>query len=213
MVYDLDGTLVDTLKDITIAANAMLATMGAPALTLEHVRSFVGRGMHELVMDCLQTTDPERVAEGLKIYRGYYGKHLADHSRLYPGALQTLEFFSHCAQAVITNKPNPYSTDLLTALGVAGFFTDIIGGEAPYPRKPDPASLLALLKKNQVSAREALMIGDSPIDVKTAQQAGVACVTLTHGLARRDEIMISRPDYIADSFEALLDLAKKQGWK
>lgn len=203
---------MDTLQDITNAANAMLAKMGAPALTLERVRGFVGRGMHELVMDCLQTTNSERVAEGMNIYRAYYGEHLAVHSRLYPGALQTLEFFSRCTQAVITNKPNPYSTNLLTALGVAGFFTDIIGGEVPYPRKPDPASLLAVLNKNQAAAHEALMIGDSPIDVKTAKQTGVACVTLTHGLARRDEIVMSHPDYIVDSFAALLDLAKKQGW-
>ena len=212
IVYDLDGTLVDTLKDITNAANFMLAKLQAPLLTAEKVRRFIGRGMHQLVGDCLGTQDPERVAEGMRVYRAYYHEHLVDNSRLYPGAREVLEYFRLRAQAVISNKPNPYSKDLLKALGVADYFLDIIGGDSPYPRKPDPSSLKALMARAEVSSDEALLIGDSPIDVETGHQAGVLTVSLMHGLADRDELAAAGPDFIVDDFNRFLALAKEQAW-
>ena len=212
VVYDLDGTLVDTLQDITNAANYLLSQMQAASLTPNQVRRFVGRGIHQLVGECLKTDDAGLVAEGMRIYRAYYQQHLADNSKLYPGARQALDYFKTRVQAVISNKPNPYSTDLLKALGVEGYFMDIIGGDSPYPRKPDPASLNAVMERAGVSPHEAVMIGDSPIDVEMGRQAGVAVVTVTHGLADRDELVAAQPEAIVDSFQALIALAKTQGW-
>ncbi len=212
IVYDLDGTLVDTLQDITNAANHMLSQMHASALTPDQVRRFVGRGMHQLIVDCLQTEDPGRIAEGLRVYRAYYREHLVDHSRLYPGVLAVLEYFQARTQAVISNKPNPYSKDLLEALGIGKYFLEVIGGDAPYPRKPDPSSLKVLIARARVSPEETMIIGDSPVDVETGRRAGIFTATVTHGLADRDDLISARPDAMADSFESLLLLAKEQGW-
>ncbi len=212
IVYDLDGTLVDTLQDITNAANYMLSQMRAAALAPDQVRRFVGRGMHQLIVDCLQTEDPGRIAEGMQIYRAYYREHLVDHSRLYPGVLAVLEYFQTRTQAVISNKPNPYSKDLLEALGIGSYFLEVIGGDDPYPRKPDPSSLRVLIERAGVSAEETMIIGDSPIDVETGRRAGIFTATVTHGLSDRDDLISARPDAMVDSFESLLLLAKEQEW-
>ena len=119
ILYDLDGTLVDTLEDIVQSANHMLREMEAPLLSREQVRRLVGRGMQQLIGDCLKTEDPERIARGLAIYRAHYGQHLLDRSRLYPGARELLDHFQPRRQAVVTNKPDPFSTTILQALQIA----------------------------------------------------------------------------------------------
>jgi phosphoglycolate phosphatase len=146
ILYDLDGTLVDTLEDITSAANHMLAELRMPPRPAVEIRGDIGRGLHQLVAACLQTDDRRRIEQGTKIYRAYYTQHLTDRSRLYPGVREVLDYFKARQQAVISNKPNPYSRDLLTALGVADYFFEIIGGETPYPKKPNPAFRIAQKK-------------------------------------------------------------------
>ncbi|MBI4341634.1 MAG: HAD-IA family hydrolase [Candidatus Omnitrophica bacterium] len=212
IVYDLDGTLVDTLQDITNAANHMLKRLQRPPLAAERVRRFVGRGVAQLVAECLATDDAQRITEGLAIYRAHYREHLVDHSRLYPGARELLEHFRNRAQAVITNKPNPDSRELLRRLGVADYFLDIIGGDGPYPKKPDPAALQSTMERASASADETLLIGDSPIDVETGRRAGVPTVTVSHGLADAAELAAAHPDLAVDDFGELLGLAKSRGW-
>ena len=212
IVYDLDGTLVDTLQDITEAANHMLSTMQAPLLTPDQVRRFVGKGIQQLVSDCLGIDDPGRIAQGLTLYRSYYSRHLADHSALYPGARELLEHFRTRQQAVITNKPNPYSRDLLAALGVAGYFFEIIGGDSPYPRKPDPTSVQSVMRQAGAAPAETLFVGDSPIDVETGRRAGVFTVTVTQGLADAQELAAASPDAMVSDLKELLDLVKRNVW-
>ncbi len=212
IIYDLDGTLVDTLQDITSAANHMLSRLNAPLLTSDRVRRFVGRGIQQLVAECLNTDDPQRIQEGLGIYRAHYRQHLVDHSRLYPGTRDVLEHFRMRTQAVITNKPNPYSRELLAALGVADYFLDIIGGDSPYPRKPDPTSLRSTMERVGATPEETLLVGDSPIDIETGRRAGVFTVTVTHGVADREELAAAAPDLMVGDLTELLVVAKRHGW-
>ena len=212
IVYDLDGTLVDTREDITRAANHMLTAMGGPALSREEVCRFVGKGLHQLVTGCLKTEDPATIETGRKIYRAYYTQHLLDYSRLYPGASEVLDYFRDRKQAVLTNKPNPYSRDILVGLGVSHFFVEIIGGETEFPRKPDPATLFFLMKKNGANSHETLFIGDSSVDVETGRNAGVLTVAMTHGFSDIEEITAARPDFIIDCFDEVRALAKSEKW-
>lgn len=212
IVYDLDGTLADTVEDIAVAANYMLAQVGAAAISREQVRRYVGRGVYQLVKDCLHTEDPGRIDHGLKVYRGYYGQHLLDRTRLYPHAEEVLKHFEARTQAVITNKPNPYSREILIGLGVAGYFVEIIGGDTPYPRKPDPTSLLAVLGKTGIPPADALFIGDSPVDIETGRNAGVLTVSVMHGLTDEEELRNANPDVLVRDFRALLEIAKREGW-
>ena len=214
IVYDLDGTLVDTLEDITASANSMLGALGLPAVEASSVRGYVGRGVRELVKRCLATDDDTQLERGLRLYREHYGSHLLDRSRLYPGAREALEYFRRLgrAQAVITNKPDPYSTQILTGLGVAAYFAAIVAGDAQYPKKPDPASLQALMERHEAAAGETVFIGDSPVDVETGRRAGVLTVAVTHGLADAQELDAAAPDETVESFAALRSLAATHRW-
>ncbi|MBI3996407.1 MAG: HAD-IA family hydrolase [Candidatus Omnitrophica bacterium] len=212
IVYDLDGTLVDTLEDIAASANHMRAELGLPLLPARQIRGYIGQGLHELVRHCLHTEDPKLVEQGTKIYRRHYTLHLLDHSRLYPHAPSVLAYFKGRRQAVITNKPNPYSRDILTALGIADFFFDIIGGNSAYPKKPDPTSLLALMASERIDPTEALFVGDSPIDIETGRKAGVFTVTVTHGLSDRAELVHAQPDLLVSDFQEFLEAARHHQW-
>lgn len=212
IIYDLDGTLVDTLEDIARATNHMLTQLRAEPLPLEDIRKLIGRGLPDLVRGSLKTDDEERLVRGIQIYRAYYTHHLLDHSRLYSGAEAILEHFRRRRQAVVTNKPDPYSREILEALGVADYFFEIVTGSSFHPKKPHPAAVLALMRCEEVSPEETMLVGDSPIDVQTGRSAGVFTVCLTHGLASRDELASADPDLMAASFEELLGLAEARGW-
>ena len=147
IIYDLDGTLVDTGEDLANAANHMLRQLRGAPRPPEEIRQFVGRGLRDLVQRCLGTDDPQLIDAGAKLFFGYYGEHLADHSRLYPHAKDVLEHFKSRTQAVVTNKPHPFGPELLKRLGVAAYFTEVIGVGSRYPKKPDPAAVFALMRQ------------------------------------------------------------------
>ena len=212
VVYDLDGTLVDTLEDLAAATGHALHTLGAPPVPLADVRRAVGRGVHDLIRQCLGTDDAQQIDEGVAIFRAYYAHHFIDRSRLYPGAQALLDHFRGRHQAVITNKPDPFSRQILEALGVAGYFIEIIAGGSRYPHKPDPSSLHALMRQAGAGPQETLLVGDSPIDVETGRRAGVATVMMTHGLSGEAELRAAGPDALVDGFAELLALARRQKW-
>ncbi|MFA6600312.1 MAG: HAD-IA family hydrolase [Candidatus Omnitrophota bacterium] len=212
ILYDLDGTLVDTREDIVRAANHMCREMGAGELSFEQVCAFVGWGLRDLVAKCLGTADLKRVEKGAKIFRAYYQDHLLDTSRLYPGAVEVLDYFKDRKQAVLTNKPNPFSRIMLERLGVAGYFVEIVAGNSNYPQKPDPAAVLAIMKRESVEPGRALFVGDSIIDLETGRNAGVETAILTHGFMAEKDLIPARPDWLVSDFEAFLQCAKKEGW-
>ncbi len=203
---------MDTRRDIAEAANHMLGRMKMEPLPQERIIRNVGQGLRHLVAGALQTEDAGRVEEGMKIYRVYYAQHLLDHSRLYPGALDLLEHFRDRKQAVITNKPNPYSREILTGLGVAGYFLEIVAGDSEYPKKPDPRALVSLMEKNRIAAEETLFIGDSAVDVETGRSAKVLTVVIRHGFSDEAEIQAAVPDVVIDDFKQLIQLAQRNGW-
>lgn len=207
--YDLDGTLVDTRKDIALSANAMREQMGLPLLDHAEITSYVGRGVHHLISGCLKTDDIKTIEKGIKLYRGHYSKHMMDHSRLYDGAQAMLEFYKDRRQVVLTNKPNPFSRDMLTQLGVAGYFEEILAGDSEYAKKPDPAAVFAMMTRFSVSAQETLFVGDSLVDIETARNAGVRIAVLTHGFSTKSELQSASPDTIKDHFSELLEWMKK----
>ena len=212
IVYDLDGTLVDTLADIAASANHALQALHAPPVDPAQMRGYVGRGVHDLMQQCLKTHDARRIDEGVTIFRTHYAHHLVDRSRLYPGARELLEQFRSRQQAVITNKPDPFSRQILEALGVAGYFLDIIAGGDRYPHKPDPASLLALMEHTRTTPEQAVFIGDSPIDIETGKRAGVSTLVVTHGFVEEAVLRAAEPDGLVRNFAELLQWAKEHQW-
>jgi len=212
IVYDLDGTLVDTQSDIADAVNVMLARVGASARSTDEIRRLVGSGLRDLIQHCLGTTDAARLDEGETLFKQYYHDHLADASRLYPGALELLQYFEHRVQAVLTNKPDPFATELLNQLHVTKYFSHIVPPGPRTPKKPDPTGLLTLMDALAITPHETLFIGDSAIDVETGLRAKVQTVVVAHGFADEEELARSAPSMLVKDLRALLQLVKSSQW-
>lgn len=212
VLYDLDGTLADTRRDIINGVRYALETLKGPELTDEEIKDCVGTGLHALIKQVFRIEDEKLADRGSKLYREHYKKHMLDHTHLYAGALECLEYFKDHTQAVITNKPNPFSSQILEALGVAHFFIAVLAGDNGLPFKPDPAAIRHLMETTGATREEVLFIGDSPIDIQAARNAGVEVVTLSHGFASEATLREAQPDHIVHDFAGLLRLAQEKGW-
>ena len=212
VIYDLDGTLVDTKEDLVLASNYMLAQLGRPSLSAQEIWRSVGRGLAQLVKGCLGTEDSREIEEGMRIFRAYYGAHMMDHTRLYPGVRAVLDHFKERQQAVITNKPDPYSRQILDGLGVAGYFLEIIAGNSEFPKKPDPSAVLAVMRKSRAQPQETLLVGDSAVDMETGRRAGAFTVGVDQGFAEDGELLGAGPDVLVRDFDELLAQAHRRGW-
>jgi phosphoglycolate phosphatase len=209
IIYDLDGTLVDTREDIADAANHMRVAHSLVPLDNEKIWKFVGQGLFHLIQQCLATEDPKAIRRGSKIYRSYYTKHMLDKSKLYLGVRECLELFKGIHQVVITNKPNPYAETILKELYVFRYLSRLVAGENEFPFKPDPASTEALMKAANVTPQETLWVGDSDVDIETARAAGVHVVALTHGFVSKEKLKAAKPDRLFKDFRALINAAKQ----
>ena len=212
ILYDLDGTLADTRRDIINGVRHALQTLNGPQLTDDEIKDCVGTGLHALIKQVFRTDDEKLADQGSKLYREHYKKHMLDHTLLYPGAREFLEYFKDRKQAVITNKPDPFSSQILEALGAAHYFLAILAGDNGLPFKPDPAAIRHLMEKVHATAGETIFVGDSPIDIQAARNAWVEVVTLSHGFASEATLREAKPDYLVQNFAELLRLAKEKRW-
>ncbi|HPW77264.1 MAG: Phosphoglycolate phosphatase [Candidatus Omnitrophica bacterium ADurb.Bin292] len=212
IIYDLDGTLVDTRQDIINSVRYALKELNGPPVTDDEIKDAVGTGLHSLIRQVFRTDDEKLADRGAQLYRKHYTSHMLDHSRLYPGARELLEFFKPRTQAVITNKPNPFSKQILEALGVGGYFIDVLAGDNGLPFKPDPASLFYLMGETKAKPEETLFIGDSPVDIQTARNAGVEIVCLSHGFTPEKTLARANPDYLVHHYDEILKLARQKKW-
>jgi len=206
IIFDLDGTLVDSLDDLTTATNHMLALMGRSLLTPEGVRRLVGQGARNLVERALVNGTGAEVEQGLAAFLGYNGAHLADRSRLYPGVPETLQTLQRdgLPLAVISNKNVDLCRELLRLLGLDGTFSTILGADSLPFRKPSPEPVLRLLSDFGVPAAATVMVGDSINDVAAGRGAGVVTVGCTYGYG--DITELRNADYRIDAFPQLLGL-------
>jgi phosphoglycolate phosphatase len=205
VVFDLDGTLIDSVGDLATAINAMLRNLApaAPALPLARVRSFVGNGARVLVGRSLAAAGLEMPEEeALPVFLESYRRCLLDTTRAYPGAEEALAQLRSRTLAVLTNKPGDMSRDILAGLGLAKRFAYVYGGGDLPTRKPDPLGLLTILRHTQLDPGEALMVGDSAIDVRTGRAAGVPTVGVSYGFDR-EGLQAEPPDLLVDDLREL----------
>lgn len=188
VAFDLDGTLVDTAPDLTTALNHALGTLGRPAIPPESVRHMVGHGVRALLRQGLEATGDcteAQIDQGFPVFLDYYTGHIADHSRAFPGvdaALALLE--SHGVQlAICTNKLESLAIELVDALGWAGRFAAIVGGDTLPVRKPDPAPLFEAIART--GGGRAAFVGDSITDTDTARAAALPSIAVTFGFRDR----------------------------
>jgi len=208
VVFDLDGTLVDSVQDLAASGNALLGEYGRPPLAADAIAAMVGDGARVLVQrlfDVAGITAP--VDEGLARFLALYDERLVDATRPYDGVPELLEALAQrgMPMAVLTNKPRAMSRRLLDELGLSRYFTDVFGGDGPFARKPDPAGLIHL---RDAAGGRAMMVGDSPADLHTALAAAVpAClVRYGFGFGKLSEEEIRRASWIIDEPRELLEL-------
>jgi len=183
-VFDLDGTLVDSLRDIADAANALLVSCGAAPIAEDAIGAMVGDGAAQLIARAFKAGGVKRPPDALERYLACYDALLLNHTRPYEGIPDVLEALGRrAALAVLTNKPLAPTRRILDGLGLARFFPAdaVIGGDGPFPRKPDPAALLHLAARAQATPASTIMIGDSAIDWRTARAAGTRVCLARYG--------------------------------
>jgi phosphoglycolate phosphatase len=180
LVFDLDGTLIDSARDIAESVSELVESYGAPPLAVQDVVSMVGDGAPMLVRRALRQSGVQPSAEALTRYLEIYDRRLINHTAPYPGVVEMLALAVRRGPlAVLTNKPLGPSIGILEALGLRGFFTRIIGGDSEYGRKPEPAGLLAL--QALAPGERIVMVGDSPADWQVAKAATADFVFARYG--------------------------------
>ncbi len=207
LIFDLDGTLIDSKLDLAHAVNATRAHMSMGPLEFERIYSYVGNGAPVLVRRFMgdQATEAE-VEEALEFFLEYYRDHALDYTRLYPGVKETLARLSAAAKkmAVLTNKPVRMSKAIVEGLGVGEHFFRVYGGNSFEFKKPNPIGVETLMREAGVDRQQTLMVGDSAVDVNTAINAGVRSCGVTYGF-QPETLMDPKPDLTIDRMEQLLD--------
>ena len=208
-VFDLDGTLVDSVADIAAGVNFALARLGLGAVAPERVQAFVGDGTRRLLRRALllfkQDVSDEEVKEAVRLHLEYYLAHLCDHTTLYPHVRETLPSLPG-VKTVVTNKPTDASVRILETLGVAHHFSAVCGADA-FPRsKPDPAPVLAMVHRFQADPRRTLVVGDGPQDIEAGKRAGARTCAVAYGFRGPEVLRPLAPDYLISDFAELRDL-------
>lgn len=205
LLFDLDGTLVDSSHDIAIAANNTLCDLGKPELTITQIQQSVGWGIKTLLRGLMPNETEEVIAEGRTIFLSYYSKNLYDHTHCYGGVKETLDYFKGLGKtmAVITNKPEDLSVELLDALDLSKYFKLCYGGDTFANRKPHPEPILKAIEELGVTADKTVMIGDSPVDFEAGVSAGVQVIGCAYGFRGAEELADAGVSTFADSFTSL----------
>ncbi|HOX25537.1 MAG TPA: HAD-IA family hydrolase [Candidatus Krumholzibacteria bacterium] len=213
VIFDLDGTLVDSRVDIAAAANHARIAAGLQPLPTEVVTRYVGDGVARLMERVLaHDRDADQpiglaaaaaLSAGLARFAEYYGDHLLDTTRLYPGIADLLTALAGRPLFVATNKPRRFTLAILSGLGVAGCFRRVVAGDDVAERKPDPAHLLACLAGTGLAAEHAIVVGDSTHDIRAARALHARAVAVGWGLVEPARLAAESPDALVDDVAAL----------
>ncbi|AIS53617.1 phosphoglycolate phosphatase [Vibrio coralliilyticus] len=215
IAFDLDGTLLDSVPDLAVAADQAVQALGYPAVTEEQVRDYVGNGADVLIGRSLSRSltvspdlAPELHAKARVLFDDYYEQSGHKLSHLYPAVKETLAELHKAGftMALVTNKPSKFVPDVLAKHGIDKYFVDVIGGDTFPEKKPNPMALNWLLEKHGCQPQEMLMVGDSKNDILAAKNAGCASFGLTYGYNHGEPISQSQPDFVADTIADLVDV-------
>jgi phosphoglycolate phosphatase len=210
MLFDLDGTLIDSKTDLANSINLMLADLDRPPLDEAVVGGFVGDGVRVLVRRCLTATEPNHQppeealhAKGIALMHSHYADEMFRTTRLYPRVAETLGSFGNKRKAVVTSKEVRFTKIILDHFDIARYFDAIVGGDTTPARKPDPRPVLEAIRLLGGPAAEAVMIGDSENDINAGRAAGTRTCAVTFGFRTVEQLRVSEPDVIIDRFDQL----------
>jgi phosphoglycolate phosphatase len=203
LIFDLYGTLIDSGLDLALAVNATLEHMGRARLPHERIYAYVGKGASRLIEQALGAgATATECEQGLAHFLSYYRRHMLDNTVTYPGVREGLAALEGLPMAVLTNKPVRFSEDIVRGLGLSKYFRFVYGGNSFQTKKPDPAGLEVLLHEFGIAPDEAMLVGDSEVDVLTARNAGTWACGVTYGLGL-ERLAEYPPDLLLDSLAEL----------
>jgi phosphoglycolate phosphatase len=206
MIFDFDGTIVNTGDDLAAAVNHSLDKLGIPLLKNEDIIGYVGDGVKKLIERSLGNQFPEKFDEALSNFMEYYGEHLLDSTELYPGVLEILHHYKNKVKVIVTNKLYSYTLRIAEELDIIKYFDKIIGMDSRPYKKPDSRLLDPLIEEYGIERHHTIVIGDGTNDVLLAKNAGVVSCALLNGLGSRDTLLQLKPDYVCENISELIRL-------
>jgi phosphoglycolate phosphatase len=208
LIFDLDGTLVDSKKDLTSSVNYIRQEFDLPALTEEAIGRFIGNGALMLIRRALGSKATEtNVQFALQTFLTYYRAHMLDTTCLYPGVRETLDRLGDCKLAVLTNKPVHFSCAMLDGLGIYKHFASVYGGNSFDHKKPDPVGVYQILSDTEGDRERTWIVGDSAVDVLTGRNASIKTCGVTYGYVA-ETFKDTPPDVLIDNFSDLERFAR-----
>ncbi len=212
LIFDLDGTLIDSSHDITDAINHAVTPLGVRPLTVTEIKEMVGSGITKLIEDLISTEkivldskQPYNLKEeAVNRFLEYYSAHLLDNTTAYPQVKETLSKLGRYKKAVISNKREGFSKMVLEGVNLLEFFDVVLGSDSISERKPSPVPVFEVLKRLDVSKSETVIIGDSNFDIEAGKAAGVKTVAVTYGY--RSKEALKEADFMIDKFRELLNV-------
>ena len=199
IIFDLDGTLIDSKNDIADSVNYTLKSLHLPSLQNSLIYSYVGNGVLPLLEKVISCSNKKsNLEDALKVFRKHYEEHLLDSTRLYPGVMEILKHFSDVNMGLVSNKPERFVKKILKGLNVDCFFPVVIGGDTLKTKKPDPEGVNMIRNRFGADLHETVIVGDGGVDIETGKKAGIHTCGVSYGLRDRKELVEAGAEIIID---------------
>jgi len=205
IIFDLDGTLIESKWDIATSVNLTLKELQLPERSQEEIFGFVGDGVKRLLRLAVGEENESRFTEALRVFRGHYLTHCLDRTRFYPGVNAVLAHFEIKAKAIATNKALEYTLKILDGLG-RHHFACVVGGDDGYGLKPEPGMLLKVMEDLKVDKDRTILVGDSTNDINGGHNAGIRVCAVGYGMGNRARMAACKPDWFIERPEELMEL-------
>jgi phosphoglycolate phosphatase len=206
VMFDLDGTLADTGRDLADAVNFTREHFGLGTLPDQLILSYVGRGVEHLLRQAIPEESAVYFGEMMQVFLERYENHLLDATVLYPDVRTVLDYFRAKKRAVVSNKMQRLTLEVVRGLGLANEFDLIVGADPNTQKKPHPEMLNSVVEQFHIAPVRALMIGDGEIDVQAGKSAGVHTCGVTYGFTLKETVAAARPDFLIDNLSKLTDI-------
>ncbi len=206
LIFDLDGTLIDSKLDIAHCVNWTLADLEIPTIPHQEIYRHVGYGVRALISGAVGEEHLDLYQEAITIFDRHYTEHLLDHTCLFPGMERVLEKFQDKKMAVITNKPQKYTDPIIEGLNLQSYFGAVFGRDAFKESKPHPEPIFRVWEKLPAARNKTVIIGDTDIDIQTGKNAEIITCGVSYGFGSLDKLQEAEPDFIVNEPEELIQL-------
>jgi len=208
IIFDLDGTLLDSKKDIVNSVNFTLERLNRKEKPFNEIVSYVGHGIREVLSKCLDSGNKDLLNKAVNMYESYFIEHALDETVLYPHVDEILKYFKEKILLIVTNRSKKSSEFALRNLGILRYFKDIIGGDDEACLKPSPCPLERMIARFAINKERSIIVGDMAIDVIAGKEVGMLTCAVTYGIGKKEDIVKANPDYIIDDLLELKEIVK-----